>query len=207
MEEAIGKVLIGFSRPYVALYSIENRVTAYTNGRRLARGVGVDLDVETADRNGFYADNHEVESEEQIFVRGTANLTVDGLLLDAKKMVLGMQVTSTETIEETEITELHHSEDQQIPYVGIGYIEMWRCNGKTTYTGVILTKAKFADPSHSAETKGEMINWQTQELSAELMRDGTVNNDWQIETGDLDTEDLADAWIRKKFNITAAAGE
>lgn len=54
---ANGRVLTGFSKPYVAEYSASGNTVTYKSGMILARGVSVSLSVEASDDNIFYADN------------------------------------------------------------------------------------------------------------------------------------------------------
>lgn len=77
---AAGKVITGFSKPYVAVYSASGGTVTYSKGRELARGVGVSTDYEVGDSNPFYANNVEAENVPGVFTGGTATLTVDGLL-------------------------------------------------------------------------------------------------------------------------------
>ena len=39
------------------MYSNEGQVVTYTNPKALGRGVSVELEIDTADDNNFYADN------------------------------------------------------------------------------------------------------------------------------------------------------
>ena len=66
-----GKVITGFSAPYIGVYANNSGTISYTKGRRLARGVDVSLDVQTSDDNEFYADNVLAESENGRFTGGT----------------------------------------------------------------------------------------------------------------------------------------
>ena len=77
---AAGKVITGFSSPYVAKYSASGGTVTYSDGMRLARGVSVSINPEVGDANPFYADNVEAETVPGTFTGGTATLTVDGLL-------------------------------------------------------------------------------------------------------------------------------
>lgn len=87
---AAGKVCTGFSKPYVALYSHDGTTITYTSGRVLARGVDVSIEPETSDDNAFYADNVQAENDAGTFTGGTLNLTVDGLLQEAEKLIMGL---------------------------------------------------------------------------------------------------------------------
>ena len=84
---AAGKVITGFSKPYVAVYSASGGTVTYSKGMELARGVGVSTDYEVGDSNPFYANNVEAENVPGVFTGGTATLTVDGLFAEAEELI------------------------------------------------------------------------------------------------------------------------
>ena len=92
---ANGKVITGYSMPFVALYAAANGVVTYSGGIPLARGVDVSLSVEGGSDNDFYADNVKAESDNQTFSSGTLSLTVDGLKATARKLISGVKTTRT----------------------------------------------------------------------------------------------------------------
>lgn len=195
---AAGKVLTGFSLPYVALYTVSttsSNTVIYSSGQKLARGVSVSLDPSVADDNKFYADNLIAETAPGVMNGGTVTLTVDGLLESAEALVLGLPTADNNDW-------YHYGDGMSIPYVGIGFIARYQSDGVESYTPVVLTKARFQTPSLSANTQGEEIEWQTQELTANLMRDDTATHDWKLVGEAQNTEALAEGMIKTLFNIT-----
>ena len=192
---AAGKVLTGFSLPYVALYSANGGTVTYSSGQRLARGVSVELEPTVGDNNNFYADNVIAETAGGIMTGGQVTLTVDGLLETAEKLILGLPEADTNDW-------YHYGDAMSIPYVGIGFICRYQSEGVVTYTPVVLTKARFQTPSLSAATQEEDIEWQTQELVADLARDDTASHDWKLVGEAQTTEALAEGMIKTMFNIT-----
>lgn len=192
---AAGKVLTGFSLPYVALYTANGGTVTYSNGQRLARGVSISIEAEAESDNIFYADNISAESAPGIFTSGTATITVDGLKQAAERLIMGIPEPDTDGF-------IHYGESLTIPYVGIGVICRYMEDGVTTYTPVILTKARFVTPGIDATTASETIEWQTQELTATLLRDDTSNHDWKLVGGEEVSEAAAEAKIKAKFGIS-----
>ena len=192
---AAGKVLTGFSLPYVALYSANGGTVTYSSGQRLARGVSVELEPTVGDNNNFYADNVIAETAGGIMTGGQVTLTVDGLLETAEKLILGLPESDTNDW-------YHYGDAMSIPYVGIGFVCRYQSDGVVTYTPVVLTKARFQTPSLSAATQEEDIEWQTQELVADLARDDTASHDWKLVGEAQTTEALAEGMIKTMFNIT-----
>ena len=182
-----GRVTTGFSKPYIALYNNPGSgVVTYTGARKLARGVGVSLAPTSSDENKFYADNVAAESDSGTFTGGTVTLTVDGLFLESYKMIRGIGDPDADgwTAE---------GKNNNPPYLAIGYITRWMSGGQTGYTPTILTKTKFSIPEESANTQEDAIDWQTEELSATLMRDDTEKESWKLIGGDFATEADAEA--------------
>ena len=188
---AAGKVCTGFSMPYVAKYSNVGSVVTYSGVMQLARGVSVSLSLDTTDDNVFHADNVSAETAAAIFTGGTATLTVDGLLAEAEKFILGLPETTKVPAGGAQVDVSHYGDGMEIPYVGIGFVVRYQSGGVVTYAPVVLTKARFQQPGLDAATQEESIDWQTQELTANLMRDDTSNHDWKLVGADQATEDAA----------------
>lgn len=192
---AAGRILTGFSLPYVALYSAAGNTVTYSSGQKLARGVSVSIEAEAEDDNIFYADNISAESAPGIFTSGTATFTVDGLKLAAEQLIMGIPAADSEGF-------IHYGESLTIPYVGVGFICRYMEDGVTSYVPVILTKCRFVTPGIDAATATETIEWQTQELTASLLRDDTTNHDWKLVGGEQTTEAAAEAKIKAVFSIS-----
>ena len=192
---AAGRVRTGFSLPYVAKYASSGTSVKYSQGMRLARGVSVSIEAEAEDDNIFYADNISAESAPGIFTSGTATLTVDGLKLDAERLIMGIPAADADGF-------IHYGESLTIPYVGIGFIVRYMEDGVVSYVPTILTKARFVTPGEDASTATDTIEWQTQELTATLLRDDTSNHDWKMVGSAQTTEAAAEAKIKTFFSIT-----
>ncbi len=200
---AAGKVCTGFSKPYVAKYSATGSTVSYTGGMVLARGVDVSIEPKVGDSNPFYADNIEAENVPGVFTGGTVTLTVDGLLDAAEKFILGLPEPESLSYGEEQTAQItSYGDTMDIPYVGIGFIVRYMSGGVTTYAPMILTKARFQTPSTSAATQKESIDWQTQKLTADLMRDDSANHDWKKVAADVDTESEAEEILKAMLKVT-----
>lgn len=191
---AAGKVTIGFSLPYVALYSESGGTVTYTSGQKLARGVSVSAESDSSDNNNFYADNIVAETDAGAFSGGTVTLTVDGLLQDAEKLIQGLPAVDADGF-------LNYDDDQVVPYVGIGFIIKTMSEGVTYFTPVIFPKTRAGAISVSAETQGESIDWQTQEIPFSIFKDDTAKHQWKKVGGELATEAAAEAVIKTFLGI------
>lgn len=190
---ANGQVTIGFSKPYVAKYAAENGQITYSNGQPLARGVEVNVDPESSEANNFYADNNVAESEAGTFTGGKFSLVVDGLLIAAERTIMGLP----EAVEGLTA----YNDDQKKPYCGIGFIRKTRRDGVDYWIPYILVKTRFDEIPTAAETKGETIDWQTQDLSGSIFRGDDAKHTWRYIGDPCETEAAAEAVIKTHFNI------
>lgn len=175
-------VTTGFSKPIVAKYSNSGQTVTYTNPQPLARGVSLSLDINTADDNNFYADNVLAETESASFTSGSATITVDGLNNDAATMIWGLPAPTELTVQEPSETVQMQGYGKAInpPFIGFGCVRRTMMNGVTEYWPLILPKIKFGLPSEEMATQEDQIDWQTQELTATVMRDDTAAANWKV---------------------------
>lgn len=192
---ANGRVITGFSKPYVALYSAEGTTVTYTSGTALARGVSVSLDIETGDNENFYADNVMAESAGGTFTGGTVTLTVDGLKDAARKLIMGLPSETSMTVGTATVKVQEYDDRQAIPYVGIGFVVRYMENGVTSYVPYVFPKCIFSEDGIEANTQEESIEFQTAELSATIMRDDSTNHRWRRIAEAQTTEALAEAAV------------
>lgn len=198
---ANGKVITGFSKPYVALYAPNSGSPTYSSGQPLARGVDVSVEAETGDAVTFYADNVAAESAGGVFTGATVTLTVDGLKDAARKLIMGLPTAETKTINGASVDIYKYDDRQAIPYVGIGFIIRYMEDAVTTYQPVIFNKAIFNVDGIEAATQEENIEFQTTELSASLMRDDSANHVWRMVAGEQTSEQAAENIVRNLLGI------
>lgn len=193
---AVGKIVTGFSKPYVALYAANAGAITYTSGQLLSQGVSVSGSADTADDNNFYADNIISESESGIFTTGELSLTVKGLEQAAEKLIMGLPAADTTT------GLIAYDDDQAVPDVGIGFVVRYMKDGVTTYTPVIYPRCAFQFPNIEAATQEENIDWQPQELTATIKRAEDAKRTWKYVGGAETTEAAAEDIIKGFFSIT-----
>lgn len=195
VQGAAGKVVTGFSYPWVAKYTETAGNITFQNAMELARGVEVSLDVDEPSDNDFWANNQMAESVPSRFSSGTLNLTVDGLLMTAERFLLGLGAAADDGWTE-------QGDDSNVPYVGVGYIVRYMSGGVESFTPTILPKTKFNPfaPAAATEDQGE-IDWQTQELTAKIFRADNSNHGWRWIGEDFATEAEALAALKTKLGV------
>lgn len=199
-----GGVRIGFSEPYVAIYSHTGTDVTYSSGQKMARGVSVNLTSSSNSSGKFYADNVEAESAAGKFTGGTLALTVDGLALEADKLMRGLPAATSLTVGEETVQAYVDNDDTNTPYVGVGYIEKWQYEGVQSFRPVVIYKCKLATPDEGAQTETETTNWQTQNLTFDVVRSDKAKRDWRLRGEHQETEAAALAVIKQVLNITGA---
>lgn len=188
---ARGAVVTGFSYPIVALYAANAGTVTYSSGRDLARGVNINPSIELANNdNTLYADNQAAEEGQRKFRTGTVAITVDGLLTDSERMIMGINATEKETVTvgQGSVDFDTYGKAQKIPYVGFGCVVRFQSNGTEFYRAFIYRKLIFSQFDVPAATEAQEIDWQTQQLSAKIMRDDTTKKSWKWFSAALETE-------------------
>ena len=191
---ANGRVITGFSKPYIANYAASGTTVTYSGGMVLARGVSVSLAPESADDNKFYADNVTAETAAGVFTGGTATITVDGLNPDARALAYGLPEAGSDGW-------TADGDTTNAPYVGIGYIVRYMSGGDVIYVPTVLAKTRLSIPSEEANTQEDQIDWQTTALDFTLMRDDSANHNWRFIGADFTTEEAAEAALKTKLGI------
>lgn len=178
---------IGLSKPYYAVYNNVGSTVSYTNGGVMGKAVEMSIEPETTDDSNLYADNGIAESV-RVFSGGSGSITTDHLTIDLYNALWGAT--------EVEDGEMIFDDNQNAPYLGIGFIVKGQYNNKQVWRSVILPKVMFSIPEEAATTQGESIEWQTSELPFTVMKDDTPTHVWK-RIKDFETEAAADAHIRK----------
>lgn len=196
---------IGLSKPYFAVYSAAGSTVSYANGAVMGKATEANIEIDTTEDNNLYADNAIAETD-RTFAGGTLTLSTDDLSQEVSKAILGLAeqaITGIEGVTDTSVKELLYDDQQQTPYLGVGFIIKKKVGGVYKWRGVILTKVMFSAPADAATTQGETIEWQTPELSATIMRDDSTNHMWKREAT-FTTEAQAEAYIKDRLGIDAA---
>lgn len=196
---ANGRVITGFSKPYVALYTATasggSYTISYSSGQILARGVEIQIEPETTDDNNFYADNVIAENEAGLFTGGTLTLTVDGLKDAANKLIYGLPSATSEGW-------FDYDNTQAIPFVGFGAVIRVQEAGVVSYVPIVLPKIQFNDTGMTAATQEDSIDWQSAELTAQIFRDESVKQTWKKLGEAQSSEAAAEAKIKTFLEIS-----
>lgn len=198
---AAGKVITGFSFPFVAKYNNNDGVVSYSDGMELARGVNVSISAETGDVENFYANNVTAESAGGLFTGGEVTLTVDGLKAAARSLIMGLPTPTSVSVDGASVEIFDYDDRQAIPYVGIGFVVRYMENGVESFRPFVMPKVIFGEEPLEANTQEESIDFQTTELTATILRDDSTNHRWKRIGADQDTEAKAVNVIKALLDI------
>ena len=193
-----GVVTTGFSNIHVATYASEGGVVSYTGVRKLGRSVSMSIDVSTSDDNDFYADDQLAETVGGgTFTSGTGSCEIDGLTPEEEAFVMGLKDGNSVT---TDVAVETYQYDQEMdpPYLGLGAVKKVQRDGKSYWKAIVLTKIKFKVPNDDATTQGESVDWQTQTLDYNILRDDSAKKVWKIVPKTLFTTEAAAVTFIKK---------
>lgn len=204
MEYAKGRVCTGFSYPLVAKYNAAGGAVSLSEAMVLARGVGVDLSINTASDNDFYADNALAETETGVFESGSLRLTVDGLFEEANRMIFGQKAAEEVTFGENKVKLTKYSANAETPYIAVGMIVEYKSNGKFMYVPTVFPKTKFSTAGLSAQTRGKTVSYQTQTLEAAIHRCENAEAEWKWVGEDFTTEAAAKTALNTIFGLKGA---
>lgn len=190
-----GVVTTGFSNIHVATYASEGGVVSYTGVRKLGRSVSMSIDVSTSDDNDFYADDQLAETVGGgTFTSGTGSCEIDGLTPEEEAFVMGLKDgNSIDTVETYQ-----YDQEMDPPYLGLGAMKKVQRDGKSYWKAIVLKKIKFKVPNDDATTQGDSVDWQTQTLDYNILRDDSAKKAWKIMPKTLfTTESEAVTFIKK----------
>lgn len=190
---------IGLSKPYFAKYSADGSEVTYTDGALLGKYTQLSISLDGQDANILYADNSAAESDQQ-FSGGTATVTTDDLRPDVMVPVFGIKKETMGGGSGTDAWFVF-DDDQNTPYVGLGGVIKKKVDGEYKWVAFVLDKIQFSTPGVEAVTQGETVEWQTQELTASILRSDAAKHPWFRLSTPMATEEAAEAAVKAYLSI------
>ena len=204
----------GLAVPIFANYNFDGNKVYFTDGFRCGKAVEYSFEPETADDNPLYGDNMIAEHDYGVFTRGTLTLNTTDLDYESSKNLLELKEVS-KTVGDLEVKELVFDDDGKAKPKGFGIYETHQINDVDCYRALIFPRVTPKNPSDSATTKGESIEWQTKELECTVERSEEVNENynhpWKYEAW-FNSENDALEYLKtvlnvlEKLTVTSAEG-
>ena len=195
----------GLSIPFFGKYVNTNGTITYNECKTIGHAIEYSTEIETADDNPLYGDNMIIEHDYGSFGGGTLTLNTSERTGTVSKWLLGMTektVTVGSGSPTTEVTEYVYDDDTKPITVGFGIIELHQIDDVDKYRTVILSRCVPQIPAEAATTKGESIEWQTQEITFTIERAEDAKHTWQRSAWH-DSEAAARAYLEQELGYTA----
>lgn len=191
----------GLSVPFFGKYNNENGTVTYTEGRTIGHAIEYSFEPDEPEDNPLYGDNKVIEHDDGSVSGGTLTLNTSELDGETSKWLLGLS-ESTITVGQTQVTEYVYDDDAKPIITGFGIIELHQINDVNKWRTVILTKCVPNIPADAATTKGESIEWQTEEITLRAEKDDSAKHRLKI-TAWHDSEEAAVAYLQTKLGFSA----
>ncbi len=176
---------------YSHLTEAQDGTPSYDGAKSLGKAVSANASISNNSAT-LYADDVLAESDTS-FQNGTVTLGVDDDREATFADLLGHEITP-----EGEVT---RNANDVAPWVGIGRVIVKMVENVRIYKVELLYKVKFAEPSQENNTKGESVEFSTNEIEGTIAT--LANGDWST-AKTFATKDEAVAFIQSVF---AAASE
>ncbi len=160
-----------------------------TYGDPFAFGKAIGLQVTPSYAEGsLNADDEQAEYDKE-FNYAETTLNTSTIPIKANEIMFGHKV-------DEELKNVKFNKDDQANYIGQGWVSVEKVNGKRSFVGNFLYKAKYSEPADDFATKGDSIEYKTPSISGRATADD--DGDWK-ETQSFGTVAEALNWIYKMF--------
>lgn len=196
----------GLSKLIVGKYNTDGNTVTYEHQTINEKLAEYSAEVESSESNDLFLDNAIAESDGGTFQSGTLSLTTGDLESDTSKLFFNIKEKEITLPNNKTVKEYTFDDEMNSTELGVGVIEMHQVNSITFYRAIFFARVKFNVPSSSATTKGESIEWQTQEIEGQIMRSDHVDDNgvhpWK-HYADFPTEGEAMEYLKIKAGYIA----
>lgn len=196
-------VTTGLSKPYIGKYRNSSGTISYSGGMKLGRAVELSIEVESADDNSFYADNIVAETDNGTMMSATATATIDGMEDEVAAFALGLPEATEVQAGETPVEAYDYGDNINPPDLGLGFIRRTMMNGVTKYQPILLTRVKMSIPGNEFATQEDQIDWQTEEITVNILRDESENRNWKRVFASQTSEAAAENILKSILGVEA----
>ena len=184
-------------------YNATTPAVTYSEGKTMGHAIEYSADFETADENPLYGDNKIVEHDVSGFSTGTLTLTTSELTNDVSKWLLDLDEVTTGTGNDAFST--LYWNDNAVPItVGFGIIEEHQIDDVTYYKPIIFPKLKPKFNNFAATTRGETVDWQTQQIEFTIERSDVNDHAWMYTPSVMySSESDAQTWLNTILGVSA----
>ena len=202
---------IGLYGVYFSKATLTNGVvSAYTGVKTMGKAINFDFSPADIDANPLYANNGIAENDGVGANVGDLSLTLDRLTADAYTDLFGLaSSTVTVTVGESSVngTAYKQSGSERSNVVGVAVIRWNQLDDSRSYHEVVILGAcKLKQPTDSAQTLGETVEWQTPELSGVVYGPSVCGEIPWKQNATFPTQAAAIQYIQDVFAAPVSAG-
>lgn len=179
---------VGLRKPFIGKRTDKK---TYEEPFLFGKAIGVTINPSYAE-GSLNADDEQAEYDKE-FLYADITLNTNTIPLEGHEVMFGHEVTEKN---------VKFNKDDQANEVGIGWVSVEKVDGKRSFVGNFLYKAKFSEPSNEYATKGESIEYKTPSISGRASAD--EDGDWK-EFEICESEEAAIAWILSMFGAETEA--
>lgn len=178
------------------------------NVKIMGKAISAEFEPNTPDDNPLYANNGVAENDASTGSGGTLTQTLDRMTLETAADLYGTtanKVTVSVGEESVEGLEITYKGSEVSAPVGVAYVKMHQEDGVRYHEVVFYREATYSRPGDSAQTMGETIEWQTPEITANVVGlQGDGSEPW-YRVSRWPTQEAAIAYVYTLLGGTAAA--
>lgn len=145
----------------------------------------------------LYGDDRLVENVVE-FKDGTADVEITEMSGANAKIVFGAKSPTGSSGTESDVM---YGADDVAPFGGFAFYVSKLINNVRKYQGIYYPKVKAVPQGVTYDTKGDNITFATSKLRFNLY--APAYGKWKVESGDLDTEAAAEAWVKAKLGASS----
>lgn len=166
----------GLSKLVIADRTVNGSVVTYSNPVVQEKLAEYSTEIEAAEANNLFLDNEIAESDGGTFQSGTINLTTGDLSNETSQKLYKTKENEVTYSGDKTVKELVYDDALTNQELAVGIIELHQVDNIDSYRAIFFPKVKFNVHSDSATTKGETIEWQTQEINGTIYRSEEVDD-------------------------------
>lgn len=145
----------------------------------------------------LYGDDRLVENVVE-FKDGTADVEITEMSGANAKIVFGAKSPTGSSGTESDVM---YGADDVAPFGGFAFYVSKLINNVRKYQGIYYPKVKAVPQGVTYDTKGDNITFATSKLRFNLY--APAYGKWKVESGDLETEAAAEAWVKAKLGASS----
>jgi len=179
-------------------YTNTSGTVTYAQHTSIGDAMNVNLELKYAEGR-LYAESKLAEYK-KLATGGTISIGVK-YIPDAAKQLLYGCTSSTRTVGSSSVSGNKYTAKDIGQYVGVAFYSPDVIDGVDKYSCMFISKALFAPPGYSYQTKGENLTFNTPTTTGEFLPDDSTNK-LLIEEAVVDTEAEAIAWVKAVLGET-----